>query len=178
LVAALVAVGGAAVIRYDRINPDFFMGFLLLQLANFTYAAGQVLYRHLVARHPSDLPHYRRFGYFYLGALAVALPAFLLFGKSNFLPEAPLQWGVLLFLGLVSTALGLYWWNKGACLVNGGTLAVMNNLHVPVGLLINLLIWNQHEELGRLLLGGSVILMAVWISRLGVAKRTSARETL
>ena len=108
----------------------------------------------------------------------MALPAFLLFGKSNFLPEAALQWGVLLFLGLVSTALGLYWWNKGACLVNGGTLAVMNNLHVPVGLLINLLIWNQHEELGRLLLGGSVILMAVWISRLGVAKRTSARETL
>ena len=155
---------GAAVIRYDRINPDFFMGFLLLQLANFTYAAGQVLYKHLVARHPSELPHYRRFGYFYLGALMVALPAFLLFGKANFWPEAPLQWGVLVFLGLVSTALGLYWWNKGACLVNGGTLAVMNNLHVPVGLLINLLIWNQHEELGRLFLGGSVILMAVYQS--------------
>jgi hypothetical protein len=84
LVAALVAVGGAAVIRFDRINPDFFMGFLLLQLANFTYAAGQVMYKHLVAKHPSDLPHYRRFGFFYLGALAVALPAFLLFGKSQF----------------------------------------------------------------------------------------------
>ena len=83
LIAALVAVAGAAVIRFDRINPDFFMGFLLLQLANFTYAAGQVLYKHLVARHPSDLPHYRRFGYFYLGALAVALPAFLLFGKQQ-----------------------------------------------------------------------------------------------
>ena len=95
LIAALVAVAGAAVIRYDRINPDFFMGFLLLQLANFTYAAGQVLYKHLVARHPSDLPHYRRFCYFYLGALMVALPAFLLFGKANFWPEAPLQWGVL-----------------------------------------------------------------------------------
>ena len=168
LVAALVAVLGAAVIRYDRISPDFLMGFLLLQLANFTFAAGQVMYKHLVARYPSDLPHYRRFGYFYLGALLVVLPAFLLFGKSNFLPEAPLQWAVLLFLGLVSTALGLYWWNKGACLVNGGTLAVMNNLHVPVGLLLNLLIWNQHEELGRLLLGGLVIVAAVWISRLGI----------
>jgi hypothetical protein len=54
--------------------------------------------------------------------------------------------------------------------VNGGTLAVMNNLHVPVGLLINLLIWNQHEALGRLFLGGAVILMAVWISRLGVRR--------
>ncbi|WP_256830272.1 carboxylate/amino acid/amine transporter [Pseudomonas sp. Pse1] len=174
LVAALVAVLGAAVIRYDRISPDFLMGFLLLQLANFTYAAGQVMYKHLVARHPSDLPHYRRFGYFYLGALLVVLPAFLLFGKSNFLPEAPLQWAVLLFLGLVSTALGLYWWNKGACLVNGGTLAVMNNLHVPVGLLLNLLIWNEDEELGRLLLGGLVIIGAVWISRLGVRRKSLA----
>ena len=166
LVAALVAVAGAAVIRFDSISPDVFKGFLLLQLANFTYAAGQVLYRRLVARYPSDLPHYRRFGFFYLGALAVVLPAFLLFGKANFLPEAPLQWGVLVFLGLVSTALGLYWWNKGACLVSGGTLAVMNNLHVPVGLLLNLLIWNQHEPLGRLFIGGLVIVFAVWISRL------------
>ena len=107
LLAALVAVAGAVVIRYDSVNPDFFMGFLLLQLANFTYAAGQVLYKHLVARYPSDEPHYRRFGYFYLGALLVVLPAFLLFGKAHYLPDAPLQWAVLLFLGLVSTALGL-----------------------------------------------------------------------
>ena len=166
LVAALVAVMGAAVIRFDSISPDFFKGFLLLQLGNFTYAAGQVMYRHLVARYPSDLPHYRRFGYFYLGALAVVLPAFVLFGKADFWPEAPLQWGVLVFLGLVTTALGLYWWNKGACMVSGATLAVMNNVHVPVGLFFSLLIWNQHEPLGRLFLGGLVILIAVWISRL------------
>ena len=166
LVAAMVAVSGAAVIRFDSISGDFFKGFLLLQLANFTYAAGQVLYRRLVARYPTELPHYRRFGFFYLGALAVVLPAFLAFGKADFLPDAPLQWAVLVFLGLVSTALGMYWWNKGACQVTGGTLAVMNNLHVPVGLLLNLLIWNQHEPLGRLLLGGLVILFAVWLSRL------------
>ena len=43
-----------------------------------------------------------------------------------------------------------------------------SNLHVPVGLLLNLLIWNQHEPLGRLALGGLVILGAVWISRLGI----------
>ncbi|AZE68529.1 carboxylate/amino acid/amine transporter [Pseudomonas synxantha] len=174
LVAALVAVSGAAVIRFDQITPHFLMGFLLLQLANFTYAAGQVMYKHLVARYPSDQPHFRRFGYFYLGALLVVLPAFLLFGKADFLPQASLQWGVLVFLGVVSTALGMYWWNKGACLVNGGTLAVMNNLHVPVGLLLNLLIWNQHEPLGRLALGGLVILAAVWISRLGVRQAVSS----
>ncbi|MBF8781240.1 carboxylate/amino acid/amine transporter [Pseudomonas fulva] len=171
LLAALVAVAGAAVIRFDSISGDFFIGFLLLQLANFTYAAGQVLYRHLVARHPSDLPHYRRFGYFYLGALAVVLPAFLSFGSVEHLPGTATQWLVLLFLGLCPTALGLYWWNKGACLVSGATLAVMNNLHVPVGLLLNLLIWNQDEPLGRLAIGGTVILASVWLSRLGARQQ-------
>lgn len=165
LLAALVAVAGAAVIRYDRIDPEFFGGFLLLQLANFTYAAGQVLYRHLIARYPSDLPHYRRFGYFHVGALLVVLPAFLAFGNPQHLPDAPSQWLVLGFLGLVSTALGMYWWNKGACLVSGATLAVMNNLHVPLGLLVNLVIWNQAEPLGRLALGAGIILLAVWVSR-------------
>jgi carboxylate/amino acid/amine transporter len=175
LLAAIIAVLGAVIIRYDRIDSNFLGGFLLLQLANFTYAAGQVLYKHLVARHPSDLPHYRRFGYFYLGALAVALPAFLLFGNPQHLPEGTQQWGVLLFLGLVSTALGMYWWNKGACLVNGGTLAVMNNLHVPVGLLINLLIWGRNEDLGKLFFGGLVIVFSVWISRRGAAQPQSIR---
>jgi drug/metabolite transporter (DMT)-like permease len=165
------------VIRFDQHQPGLLHGL-------FAAAAGQLHLRRRAgavpapggALHPSDLPHYRRFGYFYLGALAVVLPAFLLFGKANFLPEAPLQWGVLLFLGLVSTALGLYWWNKGACLVNGGTLAVMNNLHVPVGLLLNLLIWNQHEPLGRLFLGGAVIVAAVWISRLGIRPAPLSRQ--
>ncbi|MFJ3524732.1 carboxylate/amino acid/amine transporter [Pseudomonas sp. NPDC090203] len=175
LLAAIVAVLGAVIIRYDRVDSNFLGGFLLLQLANFTYAAGQVLYKHLVARHPSDLPHYRRFGYFYLGALAVALPAFLLFGNPQHLPEGPQQWGVLLFLGLVSTALGMYWWNKGACLVNGGTLAVMNNLHVPVGLLINLLIWGRNEDLGKLFFGALVIVFSVWISRRSAAQPQSIR---
>lgn len=174
LVAAAVAVAGAAVIRFDTLSGDFFIGFLLLQLANFTYAAGQVFYRHLVARHPSDEPHYRRFGYFYLGALLVVLPAFLAFGNAQHLPSTDSQWLVLLFLGLCPTALGLYWWNKGACLVPGATLAVMNNLHVPIGLVLNLLIWNQAQPLGRLLVGGGIILASVWLSRLGTRRMPQA----
>lgn len=165
LMAALVAVAGAAVIRFDGISAHFLGGFLLLQVANFTYAAGQVLYKRLLARHPLSGPHYQGFGYFFVGALLVALPAFLVFGNPARLPAAPLQWGVLLFLGLVATAFGMYAWNKGASQVPAATLAVMNNLHVPVGLLLNLLVWNHNEPLGRLALGGSIILLSVWISR-------------
>lgn len=174
LVAALVAVLGAGVIRYDGLDGEFLGGFLLLQLANFTYAAGQVLYKHLVARYPSDLPHYRRFGYFFVGALIVVLPACLAFGNLSKLPDAPQQWLVLVFLGLCSTALAMYWWNKGACLVPVGTLAAMGNLHVPLGLLINLLIWNRHEDLGHLFIGGGIIVASIWISRLGTRREPLA----
>lgn len=171
LLAALVAVAGAALIRYDQIGADFYYGFLLLQVANATFAAGQVFYKHLLARHPSDIPAYRRFGYFYLGALAVALPAFLLFGNAARLPDSALQWGVLAWLGLVASGLGLYWWNKGASLVDGGTLAVMNNALVPAGLLVNLVLWNRDAELWRLALGGAVIAASLWVTRLGTARR-------
>ncbi|MBO3276531.1 carboxylate/amino acid/amine transporter [Pseudomonas schmalbachii] len=170
LLAAAVAVFGAAIIRYDGVSGEFFLGFLLLQLANATFAAGQVMYKHLVARYPSDIPQYRRFGYFFIGALVIALPGWWLLGNPQKLPTTDVQWGVLLFMGLLATALGQYWWNKGGTLVDGGTLAVMNNLHIPVGLLINLLIWNEDEDLLRLTLGGAVIVASLGINRLGIKR--------
>ncbi|SDH93759.1 carboxylate/amino acid/amine transporter [Pseudomonas panipatensis] len=173
LLAAAVAVLGAAIIRYDGVSGDFIEGFLLLQLANATFAAGQVLYKHLVARYPSDIPQYRRFGYFFVGALLIALPGWLLLGNPQKLPSTETQWLVLLFMGLLATALGQYCWNKGGTLVDGGTLAVMNNLHVPVGLLINLLIWNQHADLPRLALGGAVIVASLGVNRLGGRRATA-----
>lgn len=165
LLAALVAIAGAAVIRYERISSDFLLGFLLLQIANAAFAAGQVLYKHLLPRYPSTIPEHRRFGYFYLGALLVALPAFLLLGDTGRLPTTAGQWGILFWLGLMASGLGMYGWNRGASLVDGGTLAVMNNLLIPAGLLINLLIWNRDENLWRLAIGGSIILASLLLMR-------------
>jgi carboxylate/amino acid/amine transporter len=175
LLAALVAVAGAAVIRYDQISADFYYGFFLLQIANATFAAGQVFYKHLLVRYPASIPEYRRFGYFYLGALAVALPAFLVFGNATRLPASVTQWSVLLWLGLVASGLGLYWWNKGASLVDGGTLAVMNNALVPAGLLVNLLLWNREADLLRLGVGGLVIAASLVLTRVTMARRPALR---
>ena len=167
LLAAAVAVVGAGIIRYDGISHDFLFGFVLLQIANFTFAAGQVLYKHLMARYPSNEPQYRRFGFFYVGALLIALPAFWMLGNPQKLPSTPVQWGVLAWLGVVASGLGMYWWNKGASLVDAGTLAVMNNALIPAGLLVNLLIWNQQADLLRLGLGALVIAASLPLVKLG-----------
>jgi len=167
LVAALVAVGGGVVIRFERLEGEYLIGFLLLQLANLTFAAGQVLCRQLLLRYPTEQPLHRFFGHFFLGAMVLVLPSFLLFGNPDKLPGTALQWGILLWMGLFATALGLFWWVKGSVKVDAGTLAVMNELHVPAGLVVNLLIWNRDADLPRLALGGAIILASLWLNRLG-----------
>jgi len=161
LAAAVLAVFGAGVIRYDGITEGYVAGFLLLQVANLAFAAGQVGYKHLLQRHPLEDPAYRVFGWFFIGGLAVSLPSFLLFGDSGKLPDTALQWGILLWLGAGASGLGLYLWNQGARRVDGGTLAVMNNLLIPAGLLVNLTLWDEDADLLRLAVGGAIIVAAL-----------------
>jgi uncharacterized membrane protein YbhN (UPF0104 family) len=61
----------------------------------------------------------------------------------------------------------MYWWTKGSTMVDAGTLAIMNELHVPAGLVVNLLIWNRGTNLRTLAMGGVVILFSRWVNRLG-----------
>lgn len=164
LVAAAIAVVGAGVIRYDGLSDDFITGFLLLQVANMAFAAGQVGYANLMKRYPVDLPAWRSFGYFFLGALVVVLPAFLILGNPDKVPTTALQWGVLAWLGLVASGLGFYLWNRGGCQVDAGTLGIMNNALVPAGLIVNLLIWNRDADLGRLAVGGAIIALSLWVN--------------
>ncbi|WP_373386769.1 EamA family transporter [Pseudomonas alcaligenes] len=167
LLAALVAVGGGVIIRFDRLEGDYLLGFILLQVANATFAAGQVLCRRLLLHYQPAQPLHRFFGHFFLGALLLVLPSFLLFGDVQKLPQTAVQWGVLVWMGLFATALGLYWWVKGSTRVDAGTLAIMNELHVPAGLLVNLLIWNRDFDLPRLAAGAAVILLAMALLRMG-----------
>ncbi|MRH78689.1 EamA family transporter [Spiribacter sp. C176] len=164
LLAALIAVGGAAVIRYDGITEDFFIGFVLIQLANFAFAAGQVGYKHLLRKHPNTGPAYHHFFYFYIGALLIAGPSFFIFGNTQMMPTTLTQWGVLLWLGIAASGAGLYFWNQGARRVDAGTLAVMNNALVPAGLIVNLVIWNRDVDLLRLALGGAIIGGSLWVN--------------
>jgi carboxylate/amino acid/amine transporter len=161
LVTALLAVAGAGIIRYSPVGSQVLLGFLVVQGANICFALGQVGYKVLLERQPTTLPQRFLFGYFYLGALAVTVVLWLFFGNPQQLPATALQWGILVYLGLVASGLGYFLWNKGATLVDAGTLAIMNNALIPAGLVVNLLIWNRDADLLRLGLGGAVLLLSL-----------------
>lgn len=176
LVTAAIAVVGAVFIKFAGINDNFLTGFFVVQGANLCFAIGQVAYKYVMEKQPVMLSQHTVFGYFYLGALVVASTAFLLFGNSDKLPTTSLQWGILVYLGLIASGLGYFAWNKGACLVNAGALAIMNNALVPAGLVVNIMIWNRDVDLMRLGIGGSIILLSLWVNETWVKRKVMAQS--
>ena len=40
----------------------------------------------------------------------------------------------------------------------------MNNALIPAGILVNVLIWNRDADWSRLVIGGAIIVLAVWLA--------------
>ena len=169
LFSALLAVLGALIIRYNPLSPQFLLGFALIQGANICFAIGQVGYKRVMEISP--MPQRNAFSWFYLGALCIALPAWLLFGHHQMMPTTGLQWGILIWLGVGASGMGYFTWNYGATQVDAGTLAIMNNVLIPAGLLVNLAIWQQHPDWIRLIAGGAVIALSLWVHRRWIVRR-------
>ena len=72
------------------------------------------------------------------------------------------------WLGVVASGLGYFMWNYGAT-VDAGTLGIMNNVHVPAGLLVNLAIWQEQPHWPSFISGALVIPASLWVHRRWVA---------
>jgi carboxylate/amino acid/amine transporter len=164
LFAAILAVIAAAMMRYQALSAHYWLGFAVVQGANICFALGQVGYKWLMEKQPVQLAPHQQFAWFYLGALCVALPAWWLLGNAQY-PQTYTQWTVLLWLGLVASGGGYFYWNKGATRVSSGVLAVMNNMLIPAGLLVNILLWNRNENLLSLTAGFVLLILSCWLCK-------------
>ncbi|MGM7447485.1 UNVERIFIED_ORG: carboxylate/amino acid/amine transporter [Idiomarina abyssalis] len=161
-IAAAVSVCGAAIIRYQPLSDDFITGFFLIQAANACFAAGQVAYKRLPTG--KTLEQSQQFAAFFFGASVVAGLGVLLFGDLTKMPTTNLQWGILLWLGIVASGLGYLGWNLSGKRVNTGQLATMNNALIPAGILVNVVFWEQSFDYTRLSIGALIIFLAVWLA--------------
>jgi carboxylate/amino acid/amine transporter len=159
LLTALIAVLGAAYIQYSSISENVFLGFLITQGANLCFAVGQVAYKFLLKSTPEleSTPKHTVFGLFFIGAFLVALIAFSILGSTEKMPTTLVQWGILIYLGAVASGAGYFFWNKGVVKVNTGSLAIMNNALVPMGLIVNLFVSNKEANIKKSIIGGSLI---------------------
>jgi len=160
LISTGIAVLGAYIIRYQNVDSEFITGFLMVQGANICFAIGQSSYKKVMESNP-NIAQSDVFGYFHFGALIISVVAFALLANPAKLSPTFTEWSVLVWLGVVASGLGYFLWNKGACEVDAGVLAIMNNALVPAGLVMNLLIWNTPTDYVSLSIGSSVILFSL-----------------
>ncbi len=173
---ALLAVLGALVIRYQQLSSEFWLGLVLIQAANCCFAFGQVAYRRLPLG--DAMAQSRPFGWFFVGATLVSLLATLLFANWQRLPSTSTEFGILAWLGLVASGLGYWLWNAGARQVSASQLAVMNNVLIPAGLLVNFVFWQHSVNWWSLTLGSLLILMSLrWASRTAETAQPNALKS-
>ena len=162
-IAASLAVGGAACIKWAEMESAApWIGFLLVQISNLCFAAGQLAYRAVMRRLPAPLPDHRVFFWLHFGGFAVLTPLALPLALAE-VPPAPTQaqLAILVYLGVVASGLCFFLWNRGARFVSAGALAVMNNLKIPLGVLVSLLLFRESAGIPSLLAGSLLIAAAL-----------------
>ena len=164
LLAAGLALVGAGIMKWRLgMSPYGMIGFFLMQGSNLCFAAGQIAYRRVRDRwhEGSDGQH---FAWLYFGAVSAAgIISLFVSDWSNFAPSNP-QWMALLYLGALASGIGFFGWNLGARKVNAGTLAVFNNLKIPLAVGVSLTVFGEHTDLPRLIGGATFMLLALYLS--------------
>jgi drug/metabolite transporter (DMT)-like permease len=173
---SLLAVAGALWIFQPDSLPDKWPGILLMQGANICFATGQIAWRRI----RSSLPATRDsdgYALLYLGGVLAALPfAFASNPVAELSALSGSQWGALVYLGAVASGLGFFLWNAGASRVNPATLAVFNNLKIPLATLISIIVFREQAHLASLVPGLAVLLVALgWAEWAG--RRTPTRNS-
>lgn len=137
-------------------------GILLMQLSNLCFAFGQVYYKKI--RDRIEGTDSEIFFWPYLAATLLAGTSFATFGDWNKITMTVTQWGVMLYLGVLATGLGFFFWNKGAKQTSIGNLAISNNLKIPLAIVIASIFLGEHVEWIKILIyltlfGGSIALL-------------------
>jgi len=160
--ASFIAI---SIIYYNDFNsvPGLLQGFILVQIADISFAFGQLTYKSFRDKLPRLQDHevfaLMMFGSTIVTAIATASSN----GWDFFAKISPEQFGIILYLGIVSTGLCLFLWNKGACMVNNGTLAIMNNLKIPLGVLVSIFIFQEKADLIKVIASLMIILVCVFV---------------
>ncbi|MDP1831382.1 MAG: EamA family transporter [Geothrix sp.] len=175
LVAALAVAGTGICVWSGLGRAGMLRGFLLMQGANLCFALGQVLYRRAApasGKRDRDL-----MGVLYLGAAAVAVAMAAPAIQWDRVLGMDLRQGVvLLYLGLMASGLGFFLFNAGARRTDIGTLAIFNNMKIPLAILASGLIFREPVDWPRLAAGGAVIACALGLNGAAVARRGSGPE--
>jgi carboxylate/amino acid/amine transporter len=172
----ILAILGTAVVKGAGIESPLLTGFLLVQASNICFAFGQVYYKQVMAAHP-DVKDVSIIGLPYLGGVIVTGITSAFLTKWAAVAPTPLQLGTLIYLGIVASGFSFFLWNASARKVNTGTLAIFNDLKIPLAVTVSLVFFGEQTNLVNLLIGGAIILAALLLNEWGSRRQALTART-
>ncbi len=168
---SILAVLGTGVIIYSGMgNSSFMFGFLILQVSNICFAFGQIYYKKVMLN-SNNLKDIDVFALLYGGAVLITFLFSAVTVEFKEISFSGSQLLVLFYLGLIPSGVCFFLWNYGARLVNNGALAILNNLKIPLAILVSLLIFNEEMNVLRLIIGGGIIFISLILNELLLSKK-------
>jgi drug/metabolite transporter (DMT)-like permease len=170
LFTTLLAVAGAALVKGGALSEiGALTGFFIVQASNLCFAFGQVYYRRVMAAEP-QVRDRAVFALPYLGGTLAAGLSAALFTPWHQLALSSTQFWMLLYLGAVASGISFFLWNLGARRVNTGTLAIFNDLKIPLAVAISLLFFGEQASLPNLVAGGTLVILALVLNEAGTRR--------
>jgi carboxylate/amino acid/amine transporter len=164
LLAALLAVAGGAVLEFSGQSiAANVRGVVLVQISNAAFAFGQITYRKWMTSRTA-LRDKDVFGFLYAGAVVITGLFSLTTTSFNKISIQPHQWLALLYLGIIASGICFFLWNRGARRTSAGTLAIMNNMKIPVAVIASITILKEHSDWLKLLGGCVLFALALYIN--------------
>ncbi|MCQ2754511.1 MAG: EamA family transporter [bacterium] len=159
VICVLMSVIGGVVILWHSIPLVWIIkGIALMECSNASFALGQVLWKKYI--NDNDL---RLMPLAYLGALIITLPILFFNVDIANCVLSKYQMLALLYLGTIPTGVGFWLWNKGAKCVKYTMLAVMNNLKIPVSILVAIFIFKEDINFFYYIIGLIFIISSILI---------------
>jgi carboxylate/amino acid/amine transporter len=161
---AMLAVVGAGIIIYsNKAIPEIWKGILLVQISNFCFAFGQVYYKNIMKKN-MHLKSVQIISILYLGAVFITGIFSLTFTDFHSVSITTNQWLSLIYLGIIASGIGFFLWNIGVTKVEAGSLAILNNLKIPLAVIFAFIMLGESIDLIRLTIGSVIILSALIFS--------------
>lgn len=169
--SALLAVVGMGIVVYDKFGQGTFLtGFLLVQVSNICFAAGQVFYKREMNKR-KDIEDRHIFALLYFGASIITALSAGFTTKWTAIRLDTDQWLSLLYLGVLASGVCFFLWNYGAKKTDIGALAVFNNVKIPLAVAVSMLFFNETGDILRLSIGGSIIISALLLNEFIIRRK-------
>ncbi len=150
--AIILVLIGSFIMRSNVVNPlDYWKGFFLIQLANFFFAFGQILFKDWNKKNEHiDVIH--NFSQLFLGASLIT-SIFYFYSIDYSISLTNFNIVTLLFLGFISSGIGFLLWNIGATKVSAEKLAISNNIIIPIAIINSYLFFGEVISIQSLIPG-------------------------